>query len=249
MNEAQSNASAWPDPPFLYKRYTADNLDKLHNARKKGAFPDTPISQPLYPDFSLKALEPPPPPTESYTIFDQRWQVHESLQSLSDLGVRQLFPEGNIDPIRELKKLNRSLMNQYLQLLQTLVENPQEYGQKIENISTIFINMHHILNEYRPHQARETLRLLMENQITRKREMVAELRNKSRQMLRDLQEYGQDTTKQLLTADESQSQPQPSEEKDTSQNSQDITMQEHENTQIDMNQHRQNMISMIDDIQ
>lgn len=96
MNEAQSNASAWPDPPFLYKRYTADNLDKLHNARKKGAFPDTPISQPLYPDFSLKALEPPPPPTESYTIFDQRWQVHESLQSLSDLGVRQLFPEGNI---------------------------------------------------------------------------------------------------------------------------------------------------------
>lgn len=68
-------------------------------------------------------------------------------------------------------------------------------------------------------------------------------------MLRDLQEYGQDTTKQLLTADESQSQPQPSEEKDTSQNSQDITMQEHENTQIDMNQHRQNMISMIDDIQ
>lgn len=68
-------------------------------------------------------------------------------------------------------------------------------------------------------------------------------------MLRDLQEYGQDTTKQLLTADESQTQPQLSEDKDASQNSQDITMQEHENTQIDMNQHRQNMISVIDDIQ
>lgn len=68
-------------------------------------------------------------------------------------------------------------------------------------------------------------------------------------MLRDLQEYGQDTTKQLLTADESQKQPQPSEDKDASQNSEDIIMQEHENTQIDMNQHRQNMISMIDDIQ
>ncbi|KAI7881357.1 MED7-domain-containing protein [Lichtheimia hyalospora FSU 10163] len=153
MNEAQSNASAWPDPPFLYKRYTAENLDKLHRAKKTGAFPDTPISQPLYPDFPLKALEPPSPPSESYTIFDQRWQVHE-----------------------KLKKLNRSLMTQYLQLLQTLVENPQEYGQKIENISTIFINMHHILNEYRPHQARETLRLLMENQISKKKEMAAELR-------------------------------------------------------------------------
>lgn len=96
MNEAQSNASAWPDPPFLYKRYTSENLDKLHSAQKTGVFPDTLITQPLYPDFSLKALEPPPPPSESYTIFDQRWQVHESLQSLSDLGVRQLFPEGNI---------------------------------------------------------------------------------------------------------------------------------------------------------
>lgn len=51
-----------------------------------------------------------------------------------------------------------------------------QYGQRIENISTIFINMHHILNEYRPHQARETLRLLMENQLEKKKEKTAEIR-------------------------------------------------------------------------
>ena len=69
-------------------------------------------------------------------------------------------------------------------------------------------------------------------------------------MLRDLQAYGQDTTKQLLTADESQNHPQPSEVNGVPHTSEDTTMQTRENnTQIDMNQHRQNMISMIDDIQ
>lgn len=68
-------------------------------------------------------------------------------------------------------------------------------------------------------------------------------------MLRDLQAYGEDTTKQLLTTDESQNHPQPSEAIDASNYNEDTTMQEHENTQIDMNRHRQNMLSMIDDIQ
>lgn len=68
-------------------------------------------------------------------------------------------------------------------------------------------------------------------------------------MLQDLQAYGEDTTKQLLTDDESQNHAQPSEAINASNNDEDTTMQEHDNTQIDMNQHRQNMLSMIDDIQ
>ncbi|KAI9020217.1 MED7 protein-domain-containing protein [Phycomyces nitens] len=150
MTEQQSTGSAWPDPPAFYKRYTAENVEKLQKARKTGIYPETPISQPSLPDFLLKSLEPPTPPTDSYKIFDQTWQ--------------------------ELKKLNRTLIVQYLGLLDVLVNNPDEFGQRIENISTIFINMHHILNEYRPHQARETLKLLMENQVAKKRQQAAELR-------------------------------------------------------------------------
>ncbi|KAI8141613.1 mediator complex, subunit Med7 [Fennellomyces sp. T-0311] len=196
MSEQQTTGSAWPDPPYLYKRYTTENLEKLQQAKKTGQFPDELISQPPGPDFTLKSLEPPPPPTDSYTIFDQRWQVHEQLQPLSELGVKQLFPSGPIgndyakrrdhlfltvailkDRIQELKKLNRTLIVQFLDLLDVLVNDPDQYGERIENISTIFINMHHILNEYRPHQARETLRLLMENQIAKKKRMAAELRS------------------------------------------------------------------------
>lgn len=57
-----------------------------------------------------------------------------------------------IDRVQELKKLNRSLIVQYLELLNVLEKNPLEYGKHIENISTILLNMHHILNAYRPHQ-------------------------------------------------------------------------------------------------
>lgn len=36
--------------------------------------------------------------------------------------------------------------------------------------------MHHILNEYRPHQARETLRLMMQEQLDKKKRETAAMR-------------------------------------------------------------------------
>ncbi|ORY94422.1 MED7 protein-domain-containing protein [Syncephalastrum racemosum] len=199
--EAQSTGSAWPDPPYLYKRYTKDNVDRLNEARKTGEFPEEVIHQPPLEDFDLRDLEPPTPPTDAYTVFDQQWQVKEHLPTLSDLNVKQIFPEGPIDRVQELKKLNRSLIVEFLDLLDALVRNPDQYGDRIENISTIFINMHHILNEYRPHQAngdaRETLRLLMENQIARKRQLAAEMRRKCKETREALQAFGRETTAPL----------------------------------------------------
>jgi mediator of RNA polymerase II transcription subunit 7 len=34
----------------------------------------------------------------------------------------------------------------------------------VEDLSLLFIHIHHLLNEFRPHQARETLRVMMELQ-------------------------------------------------------------------------------------
>lgn len=67
---------------------------------------------------------------------------------------------------RELKKLNHSLLANFLDLLDLLVHCPDspKRAEKVEDLSLLFIHIHHLLNEFRPHQARETLRVMMELQ-------------------------------------------------------------------------------------
>lgn len=71
----------------------------------------------------------------------------------------------------------------------TLSINPEHYGRKIEDLRTLFINMHHLINEYRPHQARETLIVMMEEQVERCRgevNGVREMREKVEGILEGL---------------------------------------------------------------
>ena len=51
-------------------------------------------------------------------------------------------------------------------------ESPKR-EEKIEDLNLLFIHMHHLINEFRPHQARETLRVMLHVQ-RRKRLQVAE---------------------------------------------------------------------------
>lgn len=131
----QTTRSAWPDPPNYYKRYTDENLELLKEAKEKNQFPKEPITLPSIPEFYLESLEPPQPPTSEYTVFDQKWQIQDQLPTLSELGVKQLFKEGDIDRVQELKRLNRILITQFLQLLETLVNNPEEVKEMCVNIT------------------------------------------------------------------------------------------------------------------
>ncbi|XP_018329758.1 mediator of RNA polymerase II transcription subunit 7 [Agrilus planipennis] len=113
-----------------------------------------------------RAPRPPPPIHDQYQMFGNTFNTEESIiRPLESQGIKRLYPL-HFDRRRELKKLNHSLLANFLDLLDLLVKCPDSprRAEKVEDLSLLFIHIHHLLNEFRPHQARETLRVMMELQ-------------------------------------------------------------------------------------
>ncbi|GAA6097710.1 mediator of RNA polymerase II transcription subunit 7 [Tachysurus ichikawai] len=142
MGEPQQ-VSALPLPPMQYfKEYTDDNV-------RKGLAP-----------------KPPPPIRDNYTMFGNLFQCDDLIiRPLESQGIERLHPM-QFDHKRELKKLNMSILVNFLDLLDILIKSPGSIKreEKLEDMKLLFVHMHHLINEYRPHQARETLRVMMEVQ-------------------------------------------------------------------------------------
>ncbi|KAA6415032.1 MAG: MFS general substrate transporter [Lasallia pustulata] len=75
-----------------------------------------------------------------------------------------------------LRHLTRSILLNFLEFVQILATKPADYGAKWVDLRDLFLNAHHLINEYRPHQTRETLILMMEEQLRRGREEVRAVR-------------------------------------------------------------------------
>lgn len=112
-----------------------------------------------------RAPKPPPPIVDTYQMFGNTFNNEEMIRSLESQGIRRLIPQ-HFDRRKELKKLNHSLFANFLDLIDLLIHYPDspKRTEKIEDLSLLFVHIHHLLNEFRPHQARETLRVLMEVQ-------------------------------------------------------------------------------------
>ena len=68
----------------------------------------------------------------------------------------------------------------------------------------LFINAHHLINQYRPHQARETLILMMEEQVERTRAQVDRVRRMKgviEGLLKDRGDDGPHATENLANGD------------------------------------------------
>ncbi|XP_065193248.1 mediator of RNA polymerase II transcription subunit 7-like [Sycon ciliatum] len=155
MGEESKAQSSFPPPPVAY--YSSYTDDAVANGT---------------------APKPPAIPSGSYSCFGAPLEVDEEiLRPLSSQGIQQLYSSSNTDRISEMRKLNMSIVMSFLDLLAILIQAPSspKREEKVNDISLLFINLHHLINEYRPHQARETLRVMMDRQRTQRQSAITEM--------------------------------------------------------------------------
>ena len=139
MNEVPQITAAYPSPPIFYKIFTKENIEQTVEVSED----------------HMSLLTPPPIPTEPLTIFGSQLDVSKDIHSttLEALGIEQVFKSMDISSrTSELKKLNHSLLMNFMELLDLLIEEPANCLYKVEHVRLLLINMHHLLNDYRPHQ-------------------------------------------------------------------------------------------------
>jgi mediator of RNA polymerase II transcription subunit 7 len=131
----------------------------------------------LYTDENIKrgwAPKPPPPVKDVYSMFGVTFRADDPIiRPLESQSLLRLYPQ-NYDHKRELKKLNYSILVNFLDLLDVLIRAPDSARrtEKIDDLTLLFIHMHHLINEFRPHQARETLRVMLESQKRQRLETI-----------------------------------------------------------------------------
>ncbi|XP_030381916.1 mediator of RNA polymerase II transcription subunit 7-like [Scaptodrosophila lebanonensis] len=125
-----------------------------------------------------KGLAPPPPPAPSdnqnITVFGIQHNSNELVCPLESQNIKRIVPV-HFDRRKELTKLNHSLVVTFLDLLDTLIMCPEhpKRREKLDHINLLFVQMNHLINELRPHQARETLRVMMELQKRQRVETIS----------------------------------------------------------------------------
>lgn len=186
MSTADTNeiSSLYPPPPPYIEFFTQENLDKLPEYIKNKKNKDTEEEEDdETPQDPLDYLIPPPIPKSSqYRAFGSVWQLKDQLPDLESMGLTQLYKKaGDADTndyqnkIKELHKLLKSLLLNYLELVGLLSVDPTLFQQKVDHLRTILVNIHHLLNEYRPHQTRESLIMLLEEQLAYKRKEIRDI--------------------------------------------------------------------------
>jgi len=116
-------------------------------------------------------LNPPKPPEGSeYVMFGGRYSTKLEQVSLEESGREKLYAElkENKDVVKELHKLHKSMLFKYLLLLKQVTKNnspnDRQYEIYVQEIELMLINIHHLINTYRPHQARQTVLAVLQHQ-------------------------------------------------------------------------------------
>ncbi|VUC38242.1 unnamed protein product [Clonostachys rosea] len=212
-DQEQSSGSTFPNPPPFWQDFTAENLTRIEQLRKSFAEAnptrDVPTRLPDIPD-SLINLQPPAEPKDGrWRVFGDHYSLDDKLLTLEEGGITNLAPthpsrQGenatpssldrkdipHADHALELKRLVKSLLLNFLELAGTLSINPGDAAAKVDDLNTLLFNIHHALNEYRPHQARESAAELMQEHLDRTRRETTAIRSQVEKARRVLEGLG-----------------------------------------------------------
>ncbi|EHK26829.1 uncharacterized protein TRIVIDRAFT_187825 [Trichoderma virens Gv29-8] len=202
QQEPHSLASTFPNPPDFWKEFTPERIAEIAELRRAqaadGQSQDADnVRIPNLPEH-LMALQPPPEPADGrWRVFGDQYMLDDRLPTLEDQGIENLPATASssakdakhYDRAFELKRLTKSLLLNFLELVGTMTRNAADAEAKVADVRTILINIHHILNEYRPHQARESAIEMMQDHLDRTRTETAAIRtqvDKARKVLEGL---------------------------------------------------------------
>ncbi|KAK8859108.1 MED7 protein-domain-containing protein [Apiospora arundinis] len=187
------------NPPFSS---SSDN-----NATKKEDDDEDILSQRLtgLPS-NLRNLQPPLPPDEgAWRVFGDPYRLVQPLPKLEEGGeIRPVVSGGGLasaadgsggedkhfDRATVLKRIAKSLLLNFLELVGILSQNAMDASEKVKDIRDLFYNFHHLINEYRPHQARESLIAMMQAQLDRTRAETTAIRDSKEKVERLLEGLG-----------------------------------------------------------
>lgn len=180
------DTSLFPAPPAFYHRYTDDahldppNVDWITQDGSYTVFGETWPVEETTP--TLKEMGVP-------EMFDPDSGAHRLSLSLSgtECRVADWDPPARADRKLSLQSLLRTLILTYTQLLDALLTPPPSLAHPepiaptdperlTEHMRLICINMHYLVNELRPVQARETLKAMMQSQIDLRRRKTAAIK-------------------------------------------------------------------------
>lgn len=185
----------FPSPPPLWKHFTTSNQEQLKEKETQVDFEPTELH------YSLAILRPPPTPSGAYTVFSTTYtnppeptlpQPSELLFDPADLTRSGSSANGR-PHVRMLSLLLKSLNLNFLEFFTVMGDDPVSWEQKMKDIGMILENVMAVINLLRPHQARESVKALLEKRLSDGREEMErcdQMKEKIEEFLRKVEEDG-----------------------------------------------------------
>ncbi|QIX01409.1 hypothetical protein AMS68_006926 [Peltaster fructicola] len=205
----KQQATTFPTPPPFYKHFTSTNLHRSQQQKQQQSIeaPEPPAA--IDVPAELRYLVPPQPPADGrWKTFGYQHDLNAPDPTLDEAGIDTLYPDHpsiKLAPQVYLIALARSLLATFLSTCGILAQNPALHEEKVKNLRDMVFNMHDLINQYRPHQARESLLLMMEERVEQLRQEIKTIGELKGKIHKALNEVNQATDGPLRSQDQAES--------------------------------------------